>query len=173
MDHAHLLGEQLYLDFEDIFRKLQAYLINVFAVVESLLSTEISSSPALRTQLIALTKELMKITDRSCHVSLCILPQKSSIADERLLVQQQYRCAGCGEVLQKTFLGLPRAKLDYAPCRHHGGLFCKRWCHSGTRLAIPLAYYRPDTDESVCDQSGTFYYYGQASTRLIQLAPAL
>ena len=158
IDCMNVLGEQLYLDLEGVFQSLQAYLVNVFAVVDSLLSAEIASSSVLQSQLIAMTREFMKIADKSCHVPMSILPQQDSMSNNALLERQKYRCAGCGEALKKNFLGLLGAQGSYAPCRHHGGLFCKRWCHAGTRAAIPHRILRDlDTDAGrVCEQSRDF-----------------
>ncbi len=158
IDCVHMLGEQLYLDLEGVFQSLQAYLVNVFVVVESLLSAEIASSSVLQSRLIAMTGEFMKIADESCHVLMSIVPQQDSMANDALLERQKYRCAGCGEALKKNFLALSGARGSFAPCRHHGGLFCKRWCHAGTFAAIPNRILRDlDTGASrVCEQSRDF-----------------
>ena len=57
-------------------------------------------------------------------------------SDDELLRAQRSLCMGCGEQLsvQWGFLGLDR---NYQPCRYYGGLFCRKWCHSGDRRPIP------------------------------------
>ena len=54
--------------------------------------------------------------------------------EEELLRTQRGRCAGCGEPLISTFFGLEK---NFQPCRYHGGLFCRRWCHSNEHRVIP------------------------------------
>lgn len=57
-------------------------------------------------------------------------------SDEELLRAQGAKCLGCGEPIsvQWGFLGLDR---NFQPCRFHGGLFCRKWCHADERRQIP------------------------------------
>lgn len=57
-------------------------------------------------------------------------------SDEELLRAQGAKCVGCGEPIsvQWGFLGLDR---NFQPCRFHGGLFCRKWCHADDRRQIP------------------------------------
>jgi hypothetical protein len=57
-------------------------------------------------------------------------------SDEELLRAQGARCVGCGEPIsvQWGFLGIDR---NFQPCRFHGGLFCRKWCHADDRRQIP------------------------------------
>ena len=54
--------------------------------------------------------------------------------EEELLRGQRSKCVGCGEPLISGFFGLER---NYQPCRYHGGLFCKRWCHIDAHRVVP------------------------------------
>ena len=75
--------------------------------------------------------------------------------DEELLRGQRSKCLGCGEPLQSGFFGLER---NFHPCRYHGGLFCKRWCHRDDHRVVPhrLLNYWDTCSHRVCSQAAQF-----------------
>lgn len=79
-------------------------------------------------------------------------------SEEELLRNQRSKCIGCGEPLLSGFLGLDR---NYLPCRYHGGLFCKRWCHADDHRVIPhrILLYWDKTPHRVCRQAAIFLDY--------------
>jgi hypothetical protein len=75
--------------------------------------------------------------------------------EEELLRTQRSKCIGCGEPLQSGLFGLDK---NFAPCRYHGGLFCKRWCHADQHRVIPhrLVLYWDCKPHRVSRQAAAF-----------------
>jgi hypothetical protein len=95
-------------------------------------------------------------------------------SEEELLRIQRSKCIGCGEPLLSGFLGLDR---NYLPCRYHGGLFCKRWCHADDHRVIPhrILLYWDKTPHRVCRQAAVFldYIWGKPLLKLKSINPLL
>jgi hypothetical protein len=95
-------------------------------------------------------------------------------SEEELLRIQRSKCIGCGEPLLSGFLGLDR---NYLPCRYHGGLFCKRWCHADDHRVIPhrILLYWDKTPHRVCRQAAIFldYIWSKPLLKLKSINPLL
>ena len=76
-------------------------------------------------------------------------------SDEELIRIQRACCMGCGEPLNGGFLGFDK---NYQPCRYHGGLFCRKWCHGDEYRQIPhrLLLYWDHVPHRVSRQAAAF-----------------
>ncbi len=98
----------------------------------------------------------------------------SSKSDDELLRLQRGKCLGCGEPLVSGFFGLDK---NFQPCRFHGGLFCKRWCHNDDHRIIPhrlLLYW--DTNQHRVSRQAAAYLddtWSKPSLKLSSINPLL